>query len=128
MQFQMTSHGNNLLPEGLETGEFKVNATAEIDDLECVYIIAYSGNEIKASDGTTVLQSLNQGGYSYNGVFSSITFILTNEYGFNYIMSALNYADNSEHVVTVFTVPKLAVKSLLPNDPPRNTYLFCGLS
>ena len=121
----MIFHGNNLLPEGFETGEFKVDSSAEIDDLECCYIIAYSGKQIKANDGTTILQSLQQGGYSYNGVFSSITFILTNKYGFNYIMSVLNNADNSQHVVTVFTIPQLAVKSLLPNDPPRNTYLFC---
>ena len=118
--------GNNLIPEDLETGEFKIDGTAEFDELEPVYIVAYSGNEIKNSNGT-ILKSLLQGGYSYNGIFSSITFILTNEYGFNYIMSILNLSDNSNHVVTVFTIPKLAVNSLLPNDPPRTAYLFCRI-
>lgn len=36
--------GNNLLPEGLETGEFKVGGTAEFDELEPINIIAYSGS------------------------------------------------------------------------------------
>lgn len=34
--------GSNLLPEGLETGEFKVGGTAEFDDLKPVYIVAYT--------------------------------------------------------------------------------------
>ena len=36
--------GSNLLPEGLETGEFKVGGTAKFDELEPVNIIAYSGS------------------------------------------------------------------------------------
>lgn len=36
--------GSNLLPEGLETGEFKVDGTAEFDELEPINIIAYSGS------------------------------------------------------------------------------------
>ena len=107
--------GANLEPEGFELGEIKINATAEIDDLEPVYIIAYSGDQILNSQGG-VYESVGQSGYSYNGVFSSVTFILTNEYGFNVIMEFLNSADNSNHVVTVFSVPKLAVKNKLPND------------
>lgn len=107
--------GANLLPEGLETGEFKVGGTAEIDDLECAYVVAYSGDEIKNNDDTS-FHTLSQDGYSYNGIFSSITFIVTNEYGFNVIMRVLNEEDNSNHVITVFTIPKLAVKSLMPED------------
>ena len=38
--------GANLLPEGLEIGEVKVNGTAEFDDLEMVPIIAYSGDTV----------------------------------------------------------------------------------
>lgn len=39
-------HGANLLPEGLETGEFKIGGTAEFDELEIVPVIAYSGDTI----------------------------------------------------------------------------------
>lgn len=38
--------GANLIPEGLETGEFKIDATSSLDDLEPVTIIAYSGEKI----------------------------------------------------------------------------------
>lgn len=120
----MTFLGANLEPEGLETGEFIVNATAEIDDLEPVYIFAYSGDQILNNNGT-LYSDVGQKGYSYNGVFSSVTYILTNEYGFKVITELLNSQNNSSYVVTAFTVPKLAVKSLLPNDPPRNSHLFC---
>ena len=38
--------GVNLLPEGLETGEFITSGTAEFDELESVSIIAYSGEKL----------------------------------------------------------------------------------
>ena len=40
----MMCHGANLIPEGLETGEFKVGGTAEFDELKPVYIVAYTRN------------------------------------------------------------------------------------
>ena len=39
-------HGNNLIPEGLETGEFKIDSTSELEDLEPITVIAYSGEKI----------------------------------------------------------------------------------
>ena len=120
----MTHHGNFLIPEGLEFGELKVEGTAEIDDLEPAYIIAYSGDSYKGGETDVPVA---QDGYSYNGIFSSVTFAVANEYGFNLLMASLNLADNSSKILTVFTVPKLAVKSLLPVDPPRNTYLLLGI-
>lgn len=118
----MIHHGNNLIPEGLEFGELKVEGTAEIDDLEPAYIIAYSGDNYQVGDDPAV--RVRQDGYEYNGIYSSVTFCVANEYGFAGIMSILNQNANSSHILTVFTVPKLAVKSLLPVDPPRNTYLL----
>ena len=103
-------------------GELKIEGTAEFDELEPAYIIAYSGDSYEISGGSTT--PVAQNGYSYNGIFSSVTYCVANEYGFNVIMSILNEANNSAHILTVFTVPKLAVQSLLPNDPPRNTYLL----
>lgn len=103
-------------------GELKIEGTAEIDDLEPAYIIAYSGDNYQV--GTDPAVPVSQSGYSYNGIFSSVTFCVANEYGFNVIMAMLNQNNNSVHILTVFTVPKLAVKSLLPVDPPRNTHLL----
>lgn len=113
--------GNNLVPEGLEIGELKVEGTAEIDELEPAYIVAYTGDSYKTGDSEV---AISQDGYSYNGIYSSVTFAVANNYGFNVLMAILNLQDNSEKVLTVFTVPKLAVKSLLPVDPPRNTYIL----
>ena len=104
--------GANLEPEGLETGEFKVGGTANFEDLEPMYIIAYSGDEVKFGAGIPAIP-IAQDGYSYNGIYSSITYLLTNDTYFSALMQAMNIEDNSNHVVTVFTIPKLAVKSLL---------------
>lgn len=115
--------GANLMPEGLETGEFQIDGTAEFEDLEPAYIIAYSGDSYTDASGNT--HPVKQEGYSYNGIYSSVTFIVCNEYGFHIAMAYMNLADNSAKVLTVFTVPKLAVKSLLPVDPEDvHTYFW----
>lgn len=115
--------GANLMPEGLETGEFQIDGTAEFEDLEPAYIIAYSGDSYTDALGET--HAVKQEGYSYNGIYSSVTFIVCNEYGFHIAMAYMNLADNSAKVLTVFTVPKLAVKSLLPDDPEDiHTYFW----
>lgn len=119
----MTHLGNFLVPEGLEFGELKVEGTAEFDDLEPAYIVAYSGDSYKTPSSEV---PVSQNGFSYNGIYSSVTFAVANSYGFNTLMAFLNLADNSDKILTVFTVPSLAVKSLLPDDPPRNSYLFLG--
>ena len=49
-------HGANLVPEDLETGEYKIQGTADINDLEPVFITAYSNDYIEIADvagGTT---------------------------------------------------------------------------
>lgn len=114
--------GANLYPESLETGELKISATATIEDLEPAYIVAYSGNQLAGSDP---VQQIDQNGHRYNGIFSSITYILANDYGFDVLMRTLQNGNNSDYIVTVFTIPSLAVKSLLPVDPPgQHTYFY----
>lgn len=118
----MIHHGNYLIPEGLEFGELKVEGTAEFDDLEPAYILAYTGDSYQVGSDPAV--SVKQNGYEYNGIFSSVTFAVANENGFATLMRIMNENANSDKVLTVFTVPKLAVKSLLPVDEPRTTHLF----
>lgn len=43
-------HGANLVPEDLETGEYKIQGTADIQDLEPVFITAYSNDYIEIAD------------------------------------------------------------------------------
>ena len=117
----MMFHGANLIPEGLELGEMKINATATIEELKPSYVVAYSGDTIETG-GDPI--SVPQNGYEYNGIFSSVTFIVANEYGLSTLMGLMNVADNSNHILTVFSIPSLAIKSLLPVDEPRNTYIL----
>lgn len=115
--------GNYLIPEGLEFGELKVQGTAEFDELEPAYVLAYSGDSYQV--GNDPPTPVSQNGYKYNGIYSSVTFAVANEYGFPVLMAFMNENANSDKVLTVFTVPKLAVKSLLPvDDPQQHTYYF----
>lgn len=118
--------GANLLPEGLETGEFKIDGQANISDLQPAYIVAYTGDNYKIStiEGGATETPVKQEGYSYNGIYSSVTFAVCNEYGFNMLMRVLNQEDNSSKILTVFTVPRLAVKSLLPKDDGTHVYYY----
>lgn len=104
--------GNNLIPENLESGENIIQSTFNSYDFEPAYIIAYSGDAI----GQT---QINQNGASYNGIFSSIKYILCNSGGFKDLMSALQNSQQADYIVTCFTVPILAVKSLFVPDLPQ---------
>lgn len=64
--------GANLVPEGLETGEFKCGGTASFTELEPAYIVAYIGDNYVTSKGNTI--NVSQIGYLYNGIYSAITF------------------------------------------------------
>ena len=115
--------GNNLIPEGLEFGELKVEGTAEFDELEPAYVVAYTGDSYQVGNDPPV--QIKQEGYNYNGIYSSVTFAVANSNGFNALMKIMNENANSDKVLTVFTVPQFAVQSLLPDDPPgQTTYKF----
>lgn len=86
--------GANLLPESLETGEYKIDGTAEIQDLEPWYIVAYAEDTY---------------GHKYNGIFSGIQF-----YGYSDIellrafLFQTKQAGKDNFIINIFTVPKLA--------------------
>ena len=110
--------GANLIPEGLELGEMKINATATIEDLKPAYVVVYSGDTLKTPDPESPDISVGQNGYQYNGIYSSVTYIVANDDGFATLNVLLNNADNSNHVLTVFSIPELAIKSLIPVPQP----------
>ena len=101
--------GANRINEGLETGEYVVKNSYNISDLENYYIIAYVGESIKVVGGAGI--STPQRGYKYNGIYSSVCFILCNDDGFNYLMNLMSIEDNSNNILTIFTIPKLAVNT-----------------
>lgn len=115
--------GANLVPENLETGEFKVGGTANVTGLNPVYVWAYSDNNIDLYDvGSTTTQNYSllgpstqsayQGVHNVNGVFTSVYFIVaTSEAAYGHITLSLGINNQSEKVVAHFSIPSLAVNS-----------------
>lgn len=118
----MMFHGSNLLPEGLETGEFKVGGTAEFDELETVNVVAYSGSKIPIGPTGSLVADLNQGGYTVNGIASSVVFIIVENSYYNVLMNALQRENYSDYIVSCFSVPKLAVQDFMNSDNQISAY------
>ena len=126
--------GANLIPEGLETGEFKIDNSSELDDLEPVTVIAYSGEKIRhpGDDVYPIYRDISQAGFYINGIPSTVPFILTTSgQETNRLIGFLSLANNSDFVVASFTVPKLAVKdfmiqanSLMANGSDTGIYVL----
>lgn len=116
--FQMIYLGSNLLPEGLETGEFKVSGTAEFDELETMCVVAYSGDEMPRQFGDETIGTipLNQGGFTVNGIAQSVCFIITNNENYPYLMNALQQENFSDYIVSCFTIPRFAIQDYLTED------------
>ena len=110
-------HGANLLPEGLEFGEMKVQSSETIEDLEPVYVIAFTGDNVGQVQ-------VSQDGYRYNGIPSSVAFLVCLELTIDIVLQIINQDGNGDKILNVFSIPKLAVKSLIPVDPPRNNDLL----
>lgn len=104
--------GFNLIPEGLETGEYKIGGTAEFDNLEPVWVVAYLGNTWNSS-GTDI--PIGDGGYIANGIAQSVTFIIcTTLDAYNSVIGQLQTDENrSQYILSCFSVPKLAVQDYL---------------
>lgn len=110
--------GANLIPEGLELGEPKVEGTAEFNELEPVYLVAFSGDKFQENN-------INQNGYQYNGIYSSVAFILTNITGT--ALGIINQQGDGDKILTVFSVPKLAVASQVPEDTEGTHYYYAKI-
>lgn len=99
--------GANLLPEGLELGEVTVGGSADFDDLDPVYVVAFTDTTFKGSP-------LSQNGFSYNGIFSSVTFILIYEIdGLQNLLYWINQDGQGDKILTIFAIPKLAIQDFI---------------
>lgn len=86
--------GANLIPEGFETGEYKIGGTAEIDELEPFYIVAYAEDTF---------------GFMINGIYSGIQYYLfSNAELLRAWLVQINLAGKTNFIINIFTVPKLA--------------------
>ena len=109
------------MPEGLELGELKVQNTTGFTELNPVYIIVFTGDTIGQ-------QTIDQDGHTYNGISSSITYILcNNDGGLQACLNIINTYGQGDKILTVFSVPKLAlldkISSLEP-DPNVHYYYY----
>ena len=99
--------GANLVPENLETGEYKIAATANVSGLNPYFVWAYADNSITMIEGgssITIPQFLNP-----NGIPASCSYIVaTSMTGYAYMYQALKVGNQSEKVIAHFTVPSLA--------------------
>ena len=118
--------GANRINEGLETGEYVVKTQYPIHELEPYYIIAYIGEYFYDFDANNnpVGFWVNQKGYKYNGIYSSVTFIVCKDNGFRYIMERMKYEDNSNNILTIFTVPKFAIGDPIPPSGSGTSYTW----
>ena len=90
--------------------------TAEFDELETVNIVAYSGDQIPVGPTGSVLVDINQGGYTINGISSSIVFLIVENSYYNVLMNALQKENYSDYIISCFSVPRLAVSDFMISD------------
>lgn len=111
--------GNNLIPESLETGEFKIEGTADFEELEPLYVIAYLASEITL-EGTTYHFT----GGKYNGILNGIMFIVGDTDMINSILFDINVTQGlGQNIMTVFTIPKFACSSAINNPITGKNYV-----
>lgn len=99
--------GANLIPEGLETGEFQIDGTAEFNELQPIAVIAYSRNP--KEDGLTENDPSTSQGVIANGIPNGMFFWLVS---FNYLQGALHTINSKgfgNAIITIFTVPAFAL-------------------
>ena len=124
--------GANLVPENLETGEYKIGATTDVSGLSPYYVWAYSGDTIKWSDSSSipVTDLTNVSGHLYvNGLHTALSYIVaTSNLGYGTVRTALKVDNQSEYVVAHFSVPSLAFDNtnLTAIGPLGDVYCAAG--
>lgn len=101
-----TFHGFNLIPEGLETGEYKIGGTAEFDELEPIYIVAYTRNP--KDDGLTS-DTPTAMGVIANGIPNGMYFCVVTSDMIQGLLQTINSKGFGDAIMTVFSVPILAL-------------------
>lgn len=96
----------NLIPEGLEFGELKIDSTVSFDELLPVAVIAYTRNP---KDDGYITDTPPAQGVIVNGIPNGMFFWIVS---FKYLQGALqtiNSAGHGDAILTVFTVPAFSL-------------------
>lgn len=122
--------GANLVPENLETGEFKVAGTANVTGLSPVYVWAYADNTLTFSEGGTTATWTDY--LNPNGIPAACNYLVaTSMTGYGHIYRALQIGNQSEKVIAHFSVPSLACNgnlTRLVSDGYADTYYISNTS
>lgn len=122
--------GANLVPENLETGEFKVAGTANVTGLSPVYVWAYADKSLTFTEGGTTATWTDY--LNPNGIPAACNYLVaTSMSGYAYIYNALKVGNQSEKVIAHFSVPALACNANLTRlvaDGYADTYYISSIS
>lgn len=111
--------GANLIPEGLETGEFIENASSTINGLNQVYVIAFAKDPV-LNDLTTGTSIYN--GCILNNIASGLWYCICSADQCLTQLKQIDLKGLGNDVISVYTIPAIAVSGALPNV--SDTQLF----
>lgn len=101
--------GENILPEGLDTGEYVYNNYGDLIGQDLAIIVG-----IVDVNENPLLQDVGTSGQIYEGIYGALTLyaFLHNDYaGVNAIIN--NYIQRPEAIVTIYTAPKQLINQLI---------------
>lgn len=102
--------GANLAPEGLEIGEVVPYEAFNLsDDLKPEICVAYNFDKVGNSNTGGEHTITYKFGGDYNGIPSSIPFLLVDNGHINDFLSIVKGASQDSYIFTIFTVPHFAV-------------------
>lgn len=111
--------GANLVPEDLETGEYKVQTSHSVSNLEPVYVFCYGDSRINMLDSQADKYEYNLelsvgSSNSMNGMPVTDIFYLCSDtlLGCFYLQKTFMLDNQSEKLVASFTVPKFAINGI----------------
>ena len=99
-------HGANLIPEGLETGEFQIDSNADINMMKPIYIVAYGRNP--KDDGLTE-QTPTGLGIIANGIPNGMYYCVVSQNMIQGLLDTINNKGFGDSIISVFSIPVLAV-------------------
>lgn len=98
--------GANLVPEGLETGEFKIQSSVNIPELQPVAVLAYTRNP--KDDGLTT-EDVSPYGTYLNGIPAGVYYYICSFNLLPTIIEDIATRNHTDAIMTIFTLPALAV-------------------
>lgn len=98
-------HGANLIDEGLELGEVKINGTAELEGLNPLFVVAYSRNPY--DDKLTENKPSAQGTIT-NGIPTGVFYCVCSRPMLQGLLDTINRKGFGESIINVFSVPAFA--------------------